>query len=457
VYEDVDLSDHYPIFCSSQKFSTSPKEIKQITYREIKKINAEQLKVDFISAVENVDLVSQDLKASCETLFGEVSKVLDIHAPVITKTITTLHTAPWFDAEYKEQRKLRRRAEERWLKSKSENDYQLFRELRSETTTLARLKKQKYYRAKIDSKEGDVKAIFNVVNTELDRKQKQPLPECSDVVLLAKKFNEFFIEKIQKIRDNLNSCPLSGIAPETNYDGGFHFLDEFEPCTIDELRDIIAESGIKCSPSDFVPTNILKENIEVFLPSLCELVNLSLSTGSMEGLKIADIIPNLKNQKLDPNNFKNYRPISNLTFLGKLVERVVLKRLNVHLETNNLNIPEQSAYKKYHSTETISIKVINDILVASDSNTATVLIMLDLSAAFDTVDHGILLKILENDIGIRSKGLKWFKSFLSGRSQRTRLGSTVSEIIELLFGVPQGSVLGPVLFNIYIRSLYITP
>jgi len=461
VYEDVDLSDHYPICCSTQQFSKSSKEQKQIVYREIKKIDTKQLKTDFISVVNTINITGQDLKSSYTTFSEEVTKVLDNHAPLISKTITSVNTAQWFDAEYKEQRKLRRKAEERWLKSKSEEDFQFFRELRNETTNMARLKKQKFYRSKIESKEGDVKAIFNVVNKELDRKQKPPLPDSSDAASLATEFNEFFIEKIKKIRQNLDSQTSSvDVTPastaQTSDNEEFFFLDEFEPCSIEELRGIIVESGIKCSPSDILPTKILKENIDVFLPSLCELVNLSLETGSMDGLKVADIIPNLKNHKLDPNNFKSYRPISNLTFLGKLVERVVLKRLNAHLTRNNLNTPEQSAYKQYHSTETISIKVINDILVASDKNTATVLVMLDLSAAFDTVHHGILLRILEKDIGIRSNGLKWFKSFLTGRSQRTRIGDITSDTIYLLFGVPQGSVLGPVLFNLYIRSLYST-
>ena len=109
----------------------------------------------------------------------------------------------------------------------------------------------------------------------------------------------------------------------------------------------------------------------------------------MDGVKQADIIPLLKNNSLDPNVLKNFRPVSNLTFLGKLIERVVLKRLNEHLSNNDLHCPEQSAYKKNCSTETLLVRIWNDLLVASDEKSATVVMMLDLSAAFDTVDHDL--------------------------------------------------------------------
>ena len=170
--------------------------------------------------------------------------------------------------------------------------------------------------------------------------------------------------------------------------------------------------------------------------------------------RIADITLLIEGNNLDPNTLENYRPVSNLAFVGKLIERVVQRRLDEHLSKHNLHIPEQSGYKKGFSTETLLIRIVNDLLIASDEGKGTVLMLLDLSAAFDTVDHNILLKILEREVGITGNALKWFKSYLQGRCQRVKVNGKISCDIIIKFGVPQGSVLGPILFNIYIRSIY---
>ena len=205
---------------------------------------------------------------------------------------------------------------------------------------------------------------------------------------------------------------------------------------------------------DILPTSILKDCFDVLGPVITNLVNQSLSSGIFPStFKRAIVHPLLKKPSLSPNDFSNYRPISNLNFVSKILERVILDRLNSHLSFYNLLLPYQSAYRKFHSTETALLTVHNNIICAMDQGKVTALVMLDLSAAFDTVDHTILLHRLEHWFGISGIALELFKSYLNSRTQSVMCNGVHSELSELNFGVPQGSVLGPLLFTLYTAPL----
>ena len=268
---------------------------------------------------------------------------------------------------------------------------------------------------------------------------------------LADRFAVFFKEKIEKIRRDLPvvgqltvSLPPSPVK-----------VNLLEPATSDELRDIIKWSKSTSCSLDPIPTWLFKGTLDATLPFLVTLINSSLSEGVVpDEMKIARVKPLLKSPKLDPNELKNYRPVSNLSYISKLLERVVARRLNNHMITNGLHEPLQSAYKAGHSTETALLCVHNDVFANMDNHSATVLVLLDLSAAFDTIDHSVLFDRMENIIGIEGTALNWFRSYLGGCSQRIQIGDVISLIsVLLLFGVPQGSVLGPLLFLIYMLPL----
>ncbi|PIK49627.1 putative RNA-directed DNA polymerase from mobile element jockey-like, partial [Apostichopus japonicus] len=183
-------------------------------------------------------------------------------------------------------------------------------------------------------------------------------------------------------------------------------------------------------------------------------VNTSLRSGVVpDTYKEAVIAPLLKKANLDHNTLKNYRPVSNLPFLSKVLERVVAKQLTNYMTENRLHEPLQSAYKQFHSTETALIKVHNDILWAMERQGVTILVLLDLSSAFDTIDHEVLIHRLEYLLGVHGIPLTWFKSYLSDRSHRVLVDGKFSSVQNLVYGVPQGSVLGPLLFAIYILPL----
>ena len=213
-----------------------------------------------------------------------------------------------------------------------------------------------------------------------------------------------------------------------------------------DIRKIISSSPTKSCALD--PTWLLKQCQDQLAPVLTTIVNASLSCVEFPTeLKKAFFTPLLMKIILDCDIFKNYRHVSNLSFIAKLVERVVCVQLE-HLKTNNLYEIFQSVYRQLHSTETALFRVQNDLLQAVDNEVAGILVLLDfLSAAFDTIDHQKLLNLLNQSFGIRSVALKWFESYLKDRTQTVQIGSYTSTPLTLKYGVPQGSVRGPISFT----------
>ena len=223
----------------------------------------------------------------------------------------------------------------------------------------------------------------------------------------------------------------------------------------DEIRKLIVASKTKSCALDPIPTGALKEFLDELLPIITHVCNQSLLEGRLPlSQRHAIITPIVKKPGLDSEDVKNYRPpISNLTYMSKFVERLVCKQITSFLEENSLLPRHQSGFRARHSTETAVLKVMSDILAAADDGRVTLLGLLDMSAAFDTVDHDIFLQRLESSFGLTGTVLSWLASFLNGKTQQVIFNGMTSIVAALSSGVPQGSVLSPLLFLLYTADI----
>ena len=208
------------------------------------------------------------------------------------------------------------------------------------------------------------------------------------------------------------------------------------------------------SPLDQIPNWLLNEFFDELSDVLLYIINNSLLNGEFPHiLKTAVVYPVVKDPKEDTDDLKNYRPISNLSVLSKILEKVVHSQLNNYLLQNNLYCNVQSGYRMAHSCETLLVKMSDDIIDAMDQKKLVAVILLDLSAAFDVIDHCILIKKLKSLYGIDGIVLQWFESYLKNRSFSVKINKETSCIEIVIHGVPQGSILGPLLFILYTKEL----
>jgi hypothetical protein len=231
-------------------------------------------------------------------------------------------------------------------------------------------------------------------------------------------------------------------------------LEEFTSVTEKEVKRITEHSPNKSCELDPIPTWLLKLCLQELLQIITSIINLYLKTASVPAaFKSAHIHVRLllKKANLEPNTLKNYRPVSTLLFISKILEKVVNSRIEDHLTLNNLHEERQSAYRQFHSTESALLKAQTDILQSLHQNDVTILVMLVLSAAFDTICHATLLHRLQHVFGITCKPLGWIPSYLSDCHQSVCINGAKSKQVERKLSLLQGSVLDPKFYTMYTK------
>ena len=426
--------------------------VKTVSYRKLKSIDMNAFRL----AIADSDLCldppdnPEDL-AMCYN--NTLKKIVDDHAPLVIITRTTINRprVPWITEEIRASKRERRRAENKWRRSKSEIDFAEFKKKRNLTTALMDIAREDSYADVIAENSHNQGKLFCATCSLLNKETSDKLPASIDAQSFVDDFGSFFFQKIVDIRARLDTeetsvsssfnPEVSTLPPET--------MEEFKDLTEDDVKSLIQRSSSKSCSLDPIPSKLLHQ-CDVLLPVITSLINMSLRTGVVpRALKEALITPLLKKPGADMHVPQNFRPVSNLSKMSKLTETAVCHQIQNHLLEHNIYPDQPSAYRKEFSTETLLLKVRNDLLMSMNKQHVTLLVLLDLSAAFDPIDHKMLIDLLKTRYGITNVPLRWFESYLENRAQRVVVNGAESRSFDLQFGLAQGSCLGPLLFTIY--------
>ena len=455
--EKICVSDHYAIFCNRSSH-ISPDKANQhqtITYRSFKNFVESNFLNDLNSVpweiIESFDDVD-DIVSAWMTLFTET---LDKHAPIKSHRIKRKYQPDWLTPEILDLIKDRN-------KCKLNGNMEGIKILRNKVTAMIDIAKKETYQCKIEEGKNDPRSIWKIFN-EVGMKNKEndnasnfKIKVEDDVITkdseVAEVFNNYFINIASKLKEpvpnsdfiKLNNFIRSKVPNEID------FQIPFTNQTF--IRKFLLNLNVRKSTGlDNIGPRILKLSANIITPSLEFIINKSISTGKFPSVwKEAKVKPMFKNGNKEDVN--NYRPISILPTISKIIEKWVENQFSKYLNEFNLLHKTQSGFRPKHSTESALILMIDSWLKAINEGKIIGCVLVDFRKAFDLVDHHILLKKLQC-YKCNESCLSWFDSYLSQRTQRVSLNSTLSDPSEVIYGVPQGSILGPLLFLLFINDL----
>lgn len=437
------VSDHELVFCELD--NNKPKILTSVvrTFRDYNNLNYNSLTADLHSIPWNnlYDLETIDDKV---TFLNENLIILqDKHIPAVTRRFKKQFN-PWMTDNIKLLISLRNKALTRFKISKSPHHWNYYKNLRNYTKVAISKEKKAYmeHRLRVGS---NIWNDLKQMNIYHKNKQKSIPAHLTDVNAI----NSHFINSVPTLTVDVNETVN---YYESNLDNNVTSILKFSK--VDEMIVLTHLTAIKskATGSDGVQLEFLKLCCPFLLPYLTHLINFCIEHSAFPlDWKHANITPLPKTDL--PVNFKDLRPISVLPALSKVLERIISVQLREHLKQNPVIPVTQSGFQPGHSCCSALLNVSDDIIAAADQGMVTLLVLLDYSKAFDTLNHKVLLSVLKY-IGLHEDSILFFQNYLSSRTQRTILNNEVSNDLEVKTGVPQGSVLGPLLYIIYSSQLH---